>query len=235
MSTLLLRLVGPLQAWGTDGRFSVRGTDRQPSKSGIVGLLAAAQGRRRTDPIEDLAGLRIAVRTDQPGRIARDFHTARTRDGRTSLPLSQRYYLEDAVFVVGVEGEADLVASLAEAIQAPRFPVFLGRKSCSPSAPLLIEVSDEPLHKAIRDVPWQASTQHAKKTKAVRVRLDVLSDTEGEADGYVQDHPVSFNPEQRQYLTRAVQRSEVLVANPHATSATKHRQPFVHDPFEGLA
>ncbi|MFW0768389.1 type I-E CRISPR-associated protein Cas5/CasD, partial [Trabulsiella odontotermitis] len=60
MTALLLRLAGPLQSWGTSSRFSRRGTDRVPSKSGVVGLLAAAQGRRRTDPLEELLGLRMA-------------------------------------------------------------------------------------------------------------------------------------------------------------------------------
>ena len=44
MPTLLLRLVGPMQSWGTTSRFDQRDTGKEPSKSGIVGLLAAAMG-----------------------------------------------------------------------------------------------------------------------------------------------------------------------------------------------
>lgn len=43
MGTLLLRFAGPMQSWGVDSNYGVRQTERQPSKSGIVGLLAAAQ------------------------------------------------------------------------------------------------------------------------------------------------------------------------------------------------
>ena len=76
MTVLLLRLAGPMQAWGDNSRFTRRDTRMIPTKSGVLGLLAAADGRRRTDPIEDLAGLRFGVRVDQPGQLQRDFQTA---------------------------------------------------------------------------------------------------------------------------------------------------------------
>ena len=51
MAVLLLRLSAPLQAWGTENsKFEIRKTGREPSKSGIVGLLAAALGIRRNEP-----------------------------------------------------------------------------------------------------------------------------------------------------------------------------------------
>ncbi|MEZ4540218.1 MAG: type I-E CRISPR-associated protein Cas5/CasD, partial [Chloroflexota bacterium] len=69
MVTLLLQCVAPLQAWGTQSNFSVRDTGREPSKSGIVGLLCAALGRPRAEPVADLAGLRMGVRVDREGQI----------------------------------------------------------------------------------------------------------------------------------------------------------------------
>ena len=64
MATLLLRLAAPLQAWGSDSKFETRKTDREPTKSGVVGLLAAALGLRRddTEGLARLNGLRFAVR-----------------------------------------------------------------------------------------------------------------------------------------------------------------------------
>lgn len=241
MTTLLLRLVGPLQSWGTQSRFAVRATDRQPSKSGIIGLLAAAQGRRRNDPIEDLASLKIAVRTDQPGRVLRDFHTAKTRDGKQSMPLSQRFYLEDAVFVVAVEGDDSLIQGLAEAVANPYFPLFLGRKSCIPAAPLLIGTSQLPAVQALKDAAWQASAQY-RRSAAETVRLEILADSTESSEVFVQDYPVSFSQENREYRLRPVQYSEVLVDNPLSAAS---RRTFVnpvesrvkldtHDPMEGL-
>ena len=68
MATLLLRLAAPLQSWGSDSKFETRKTDREPTKSGVVGLLAAALGLRRddTEGLARLNGLRFAVRADQP-------------------------------------------------------------------------------------------------------------------------------------------------------------------------
>ncbi|MFQ5421285.1 MAG: type I-E CRISPR-associated protein Cas5/CasD, partial [Anaerolineae bacterium] len=72
MPTLLLRCVAPLQAWDTQSNFGVRTTGREPSKSGIIGLLCAALGRPRAEPVADLAALKMGVRVDQEGRILRD-------------------------------------------------------------------------------------------------------------------------------------------------------------------
>ena len=65
MATLLLRLAAPLQSWGSDSKFETRKTDREPTKSGVVGLLAAALGLRRddTEGLARLNGLRFAVET----------------------------------------------------------------------------------------------------------------------------------------------------------------------------
>ena len=56
MATLLLRLAAPLQAWGADSKFEPRKTAREPTKSGVIGLLAAALGLRR-DKAEPLPRL----------------------------------------------------------------------------------------------------------------------------------------------------------------------------------
>lgn len=71
MATLLLRLAAPLQSWGSDSKFETRKTDREPTKSGVVGLLAAALGLRRddTEGLARLNGLRFAVRADQEGSL----------------------------------------------------------------------------------------------------------------------------------------------------------------------
>ena len=122
---LVLRMAGPMQSWGSSSRFTRRSTEAFPTKSGILGLLAAAQGRRRTDPIEDLAQLRVAVRVDQRGELLRDFHTAHR--GNESMPLSERYYRADAAFAGFVEGPNDLIDGLSHAILRPAFPLYLGR------------------------------------------------------------------------------------------------------------
>lgn len=220
MTTLLLRLAGPLQSWGTRSRFSYRFTDPQPSKSGVLGLLAAAQGRRRSDPIEDLFDLRFGVRRDQPGSIMRDFQTARSLDGKASMPLTQRYYLSDAVFIAAVEGPTELVDGLADAVRHPRFPLYLGRRSCPPAMQVYLGVRSagiqEVLCSADPDVgtPWQAA-RWWRERQGMDVELEVIHDVgPGEVTSeLVPDAPQSFDPEHRRYAMRPVVHATCAVSN----------------------
>ena len=75
MSVLAIRLGGPLQAWGTSRRLDqYRRTEAFPTKSAVIGLLAAALGRSRTAALDDLTVLHFGVRADRPGEVLRDFH-----------------------------------------------------------------------------------------------------------------------------------------------------------------
>lgn len=206
MSVLLLRLAGPLQSWGDSSRFSMRGTREAPTKSGVLGLLAAAEGRRRTDPLEDLAALRFGVRTDQEGRLLRDFHTAE------GAPLSQRYYLMDAVFLAGVEGDRSLLEALGEALRRPKYPLYLGRRSCPTQGRLSLGLVDEPLEEALREHPWLAANWY-RKQQPKQVRLPLVVDAEaGDVTTETRmDVPVSFSLEHRQYAWRNVARRPAVV------------------------
>src|SRR5581483_3790909 len=115
VSTLLLRLAGPMQSWGTQSRFSVRDAGTEPSKSGVIGLLCAALGRPRAADLSDLVALRMGVRVERPGSVRREYQTAgggrgygvaRADGSPGETVLSNRYYLADADFLVGLEGDA---------------------------------------------------------------------------------------------------------------------------------
>lgn len=204
MATLLLLLKGPMQSWGTQSRYSVRATDAHPSKSGVLGLVAAAQGRRRSDPLEDLAGLRFAVRVDQPGTVARDFQTAIDWTTGDAHPLISRYYLHDAIFAAGIEGARPLLEGIAESLIRSKYPLYLGRRSCPANPDLVIGVRDEPLDMAIDAEPWHASQRH-RRQRPSRVSLPVFADAlPGESGWQVQDVPVGFAQEHRQYSWRTV-------------------------------
>lgn len=228
MSTLLLRLAGPMQSWGDRSRFARRGTRLEPTKSGVLGMLAAASGRRRTDPVEDLANTRFGVRVDQPGSVLRDFHTAHAAGGR-SMPVSERFYLEDAIFVAAVEGDGELVASLHEAVQAPAFPLFLGRRACPPAGVVTLGVREQALEDALRTEAWHAAAWHRRRC-ARTVHLDIVRDARGpeETGELVRDVPISYSPERREYGWRTVVwDSPVELANPGGRSDD-------HDPFSVL-
>jgi len=82
MATLLLRLAAPLQAWGSDSKFETRKTNREPTKSGVIGLLAAALGLRRDEreALARLAQLRFGVRVEREGQLLVDYHIAKTQE-----------------------------------------------------------------------------------------------------------------------------------------------------------
>ncbi|OZM71263.1 type I-E CRISPR-associated protein Cas5/CasD [Amycolatopsis antarctica] len=236
MSVLLLRLAAPMQSWGTSSRFARRNTDRTPSKSGIVGMLAAAAGRRRTDSVEDLCGLRFGVRVEQPGQLERDFQTARPVDGSAPLPLSYRFYLSDAVFLAAVEGDPAMVGGLRDMLRAPVFPLYLGRRSCPPAGKLIVGIREGTTEEVLGNEPWQASpgvqARHPKPT----VSLETVIDCEPGATNseLVHDEPVSFDPRHRQHGWRSILRGHAPnVPNPRYRPATApvRAVPDPHDPM----
>lgn len=222
MGVLLLRLSGPLQSWGDSSRFNERSTRREPTKSGVIGLVASAMGRSRDDDISDLCQLEFGVRVDQPGELVRDFQTERSLDGKTIMPLSQRYYLSDAVFLVALGGDDGLLSVARSAIERPRWPLYLGRRSCPADFPILLNVGiDEygDVRDALAGVPWQASPWYRDRC-ARRNGAQAFPDLEYACDGregerceMQSDVPLSFG-KIRRYKTRAVLRGRL--ANPDA-------------------
>ena len=242
MATLLLRLAAPLQSWGADSKFETRKTSREPTKSGVIGLLAAALGVRRDDgqTIQQLNALRFAVRVDQEGRLLMDYHTAnnptpeevkkaRQKGKKVTAPyVTKRYYLSDAVFVVGLESEdAQLLQRLENALHRPAYPLFLGRRSCPPTLPLCLGIRFEELLKTLEQEPLQLSVWRHKKISECRV----VSDAQPGSDGAVprRDLPVSFSPMHRQFGYRPVRETVVKKEiNDFPLGETSH------DPFAEL-
>lgn len=239
MSTLVLRLAAPLQSWGVTSRFTRRATQPYPTKSGVLGLLAAAVGRRRTDPIEDLLGLRFGVRLDQPGHIERDFQTAHTADGKP-LPLSNRYYLADAVFLAAVEGDDPLVSALHDAVRRPAFPLYLGRRAFPPAGPLTAGVRPECLDEVLRTHRWEASAT-TRRCARDHVDLDVVLDadpanppTNAMSEDSSPDVPVSFDPTHRHYAVRQVIHDRVRIPNPDSRDTAEPAAASGHNPMDLL-
>lgn len=241
MSVLTLRLAGPLQAWGASARFVRRTTESAPTKSGVIGMLAAAKGIDRSDDetLQPLAALRFGVRIDQPGTRLRDFQTAHHKVTGKSMPLSERFYLADAVFVAAVEGESDLLASLHAALRAPVYAPFLGRRSCPPAQPVELRVHDGlDLLQALGQEPWHASAwyrSHYREEPVVRLPVLHEASTDDTDTDLLRDQPVSFAAEHRRHSLRTVVRKEVAIPNPSA-APRQHTAPVAprHDPFAAL-
>ena len=198
--TLLLRLVGPMQSWGLSSRFSERDSGLEPSKSGVIGILAAALGRGREDTVDDLAALRMGVRADKEGVLAYDFHTAGAGEGQRGIiraqgsgfttSISRRFFLQDAIFLVGLEGEnVDFLTRLDAALRAPVHPIGLGRRSYVPSCPVAMPATDGgglrrdiPLRRALEEEKWQVdglAQWQVNSLKRTNDRLRLILEDEG--------------------------------------------------------
>jgi CRISPR system Cascade subunit CasD len=216
MSTLLLRLAGPMQSWGTQSRFSVRDSDLEPSFSGVVGLVCAALGRGRAEQVDDLAELRMGVRVDREGRRSVDYHTAggthrrgerygvyKANRGAPDTVVSYRHYLADAEFLVALEGPRDVLERIDHALARPVWPLSLGRRSFPPSLPVRVpdSLSDGPLEAVLRARPWRRRLPDEPTPDQLRL---VLPAAPGDASEVRMDVPLSFADGERAFASRSI-------------------------------
>ncbi|MFD8978475.1 type I-E CRISPR-associated protein Cas5/CasD [Streptomyces sp. NPDC059564] len=267
---LLVRLAAPLQSWGAASRFSHRDTHSRPTKSAVIGLCAAALGRDRTDPVDDLARLVFGVRADHPGTPVRDYHSVgagkyplRPRDvitdhrraaavaksmdaaegpgfghhelagwygapkkiaadpvsgtlvsgelSRTAL-ITERWYLSDAAFVVGLQHEDEgRLEEIAHALEHPKQLLWLGRKSCPPSGTLAAGILPGTIAEAFtakRLLPGPDGPDPSGR----RPWAWIQSAPGARGASQINDQPVSFDPTLRTHATRWETRTRVTIA-----------------------
>lgn len=168
---LILRLDGPMQAWGTHTFEDFRPSNLYPTRSGLLGLLAACLGIERSDhsgQAQLASSVEFSVRVDgtverpggkkpvtKPGVKLPDYHTVMDarRVNRQPKPgetiQSWREYLFDAAFTVAVGERPDAhytLDQISTALRRPCYTPTLGRRACPITRPLLdgdpIEASD---------------------------------------------------------------------------------------------
>ena len=217
MKTILLKLSGPLQSYGTSSYFQTRYTDYYPSKSAVLGLLAACLGYRRDEEekLRELSTLKFAVRIDQQGGLLKDYHIAITDKEIVEIPqtyVTNRYYLEDALFVVALSGMNELIDTLIEAIKSPYFQPFMGRRSLPVPVDFFLGECAEDILDSLRNLPWQAAHWYKKKKRkqgiGEKISLEVYADEEILKDEKIsrsklrRDIPISFSQKGRQFAFR---------------------------------
>jgi CRISPR system Cascade subunit CasD len=153
------------------------------------------------------AGLRFGVRVEHPGRVVKDYQTVsgflptaegtfrhsgvktatsltklRSDPGATPATIvSPRFYLEDASFLIALEendGFTGLLGECAAALQAPKWPIFLGRKACVPTRPVFESLTDryDSIEDALKHYPWSwlgSCTCSRAKSPRIRPRVYV--------------------------------------------------------------
>lgn len=220
MKTVLLRLEGPLQAWGTRSRFGRRDTESEPSKSGVLGVVGAALGMPRHDrgTLATLAEGRMGVRVDCEGTLLTDYHTIGSGDFRDidyfvhgvneHAVETERDYLQGASFLAALTFDDDgLAARVHTSLSEPVWPLVLGRRSCSPSLPVHVPggLLDAGLEAALRAAPFPSRTPPRDAAGEPRpVRLVLECEATHEDAKPRQDQPLSFQRFERHYARRFV-------------------------------
>ena len=188
------------------------------------GILAAFGTVRMTA----IAIPRKGVKKELPVRRLQDYHTVgggydpndpgergcitvsaedgkpRAKNGQAQAVLTHRQYLTDAAFGVLLEGPAILLSEIASALADPKWGIWLGRKTCIPSAPVLVGMKDnrdEALRLLIGEKPLEWFTRQEEV------------ESFGDGRDSLPDAPVSFATERRLFSPRRVrtlQRKESL-------------------------
>lgn len=228
MESIILKFSGPLQAWGTSSHFEIRHTDFYPSKSAVIGMVAAALGYRRdNEQIRSLNDLLFAVRIDQPGEIIDDYQTAHQREGKKIRTyVTHRKYIEDAVFVAVISSEnEEWIKQIGNALKKPYFQLFMGRRSCPVPADLVQGIVKGDPIQLLEEFPWQAIESVQKKRKSARLHIYadeiLLPSAEGK---FRRDAIVSLSYHGRNYSLR----------RESSTTIQKSTNVQEHDAFAAL-
>lgn len=216
MKTVLLKLSGPMQSWGTSSHFVTRNTEYYPSKSAIIGIIAASFGYRRDEDekINKLNDLDFAVRIDQVGVLRKDFHIASNYIdiwNNTDPYLTYRYYLEDSVFIVALSSEDEKwMDEIIYALKHPYFQQFMGRRSCPVPANFVLQENELGAIDALKNLEWQASKKYQRRNK--EYIADIYADKElldDEPYSTRNDRVVSFSQKERKFSPRFESRTSI--------------------------
>jgi CRISPR system Cascade subunit CasD len=193
-----------MQSWGTTSRFDQRDTGKEPSKSGVIGLLAAALGidRENWTDLEPLTHLSVGIRHDRPGVPKRDYQTAQhiisaDRSKIHETAVTTRDYLADAAFLVGLAGaDRALLERANYALRNPTWFLALGRKSYVPSETIWLNngLQDIPLRDALVRWPWIASQ---RRWEELPEKLLISFESEDGSGVLKMDQPLSSFSERR--------------------------------------
>lgn len=206
--TILLKLAGPLQSWGTNSHFETRHTDLYPSKSGILGIVAGSLGLKRDDNtnIKKLNELLFATRIDQEGMILRDFQISAKYKANGTFErnyVSNRYYLSDAIFIVSLSHEdKEYIQKIYQALKKPYFQQFMGRRSLPVNYDFIISVEDEEPIKLLKEIPWQANKYYQSRHSN---ELTIYADKkliDNKTEILRKDNVLSFSQKNREFEYR---------------------------------
>ena len=231
MSNNLAFLIdAPLQSWGASSKFQRRETEGWPTKSALIGVLAAALGIDKHAPdeaarIASLAALCFSVfrwpKTVPVTRLA-DFHTIGGGYDKTSpveklhIPckagdgspfgtvITRRTYLTDARFIALFQGDQATLEAASAALLDPVWGVWFGRKTCIPAEPLSPVIADSP-REALATLMQRLGTDPSDIPQ-----LEGMTESPGPGTFHQADQPIAFGQHHgaipTAYLSRSIRR-----------------------------
>lgn len=226
MKTLLLWLEGPLQSWGSNSRFDYRETLPFPTLSAVCGLLCAALGAggEQRELLRCLvsADWKVSAFSKEgipPAPILRDFQmigsaydttdpwlnmfVPKTVLGKkpqsvSGAKLTYRYLLQSRAFAVFLSFEDKVFAQqLFNSLIHPVWPLFLGRRHCSPT-----EVIAQGLFSSQAEAQLRVSKLENEKKLKLLFRV-ISGRHEGGESLLINDVPISFG-DRKVYKNRYV-------------------------------
>lgn len=239
---LQLNLVAPLQSWGATSKANNRTTEHHPTKSGIIGLIANAMGitREETETIQGtFKNTKIHVRVDAPGKLLRDYGTVAYNNKTKQV---NRYYLQNAKFVVLVEDDEEVLRIFDKALKNPVNPIFLGRKSCVPTIPVYVPPSYPSIH--LGETPGEVFEELFLLTRAddltfkekshPELQVEIIEETLENTGDRRMDSPISFSSKSRLYSPRNVRSYRKQFKNPHYIEAKSKPAEISINPMGGV-
>lgn len=151
MSKISFTISGLMQSYGDTTYSAYRTTYDHPTKSAIIGMIAAALGYKRNEQakIDQLSqSLHFSYYTIQPGSQTCDYQNVHYTNFKSkkstyipgyfgkTLKQTWRDYLQDAKFGIILTGDHDLLKKIEYALKHPIFVLYLGRKSYPLDRPL---------------------------------------------------------------------------------------------------
>ena len=216
---LAIRLVGPVQSWGFDSQYNRRNTGLMPTKSAIAGMCCAAFGYSRGSNEEKeflIKFVKLRMTSIAIPKILKkqyyskeetvvlnirrmqDYHTIqKTRianGGLKDCHITQRQYLTDASFGVILEGGKELLQEIAKQLINPVWGIWLGRKTCVPTAPVFAGL------KGSKDEALELLGINSIGKYTSQIEVDVFA----EGRDSISDNPISFESDKRKFSPRRI-------------------------------
>lgn len=210
--TLAFLIDAPLQSWGASSKFQRRDTESWPTKSALVGVLAAALGIDKNGSDEAIllapyAALTFSVLRwpkQHPSLRLADFQTigggydktdpvqklhipAKAGDGSPfGTVITRRTYLTDARFIALFQGDSATLQKAAAALLDPVWGIWFGRKTCIPATPLTPVVAAT-ASEALARLATALGNDAAEMSD-----LEGLTEAPGDGSFYQSDQPTAF-------------------------------------------